>query len=90
MGVTTLWKVLREEGLVQTFSGADGGAGGAIAAQVDGSAVAVDLSLWLCQAEAQPDLAGLGMSRESRCIKVAFERVRPRSRRSGALPSAPG
>lgn len=42
--------------------------------QVDGQAIAVDLSQWVIQASEK--LTEVGLTREARCLKVAFERVR--------------
>lgn len=41
---------------------------------MDGQAIAVDLSQWVIQASEK--LMEVGLTREARCLKVAFERVR--------------
>ncbi|KAK9818436.1 hypothetical protein WJX72_012549 [[Myrmecia] bisecta] len=74
MGVSHLWQLLREEGLVATWKGNEG-QHTAIAPEIDGQAVAVDLSLWLMQASSQPDLIANFPNPEERCLKVAFERA---------------
>ena len=75
MGVQGLWKLLQEEGMVERYSGGvGGGAQAAVAAAVEGRAIAVDLAMWVMQAEQA--VLQQHFSQEERCMKVAFERVR--------------
>jgi hypothetical protein len=48
MGVQYLWKVLREEGLLEEWGGL------ALAREVENQTLAVDVSQWVVEAQTQP------------------------------------
>eukprot|EP00887_Chlorella_sp_A99_P003372 scaffold7.g3372.t1 len=74
MGVNTLWKLLAAEEVVQKYAGLNPADYAALVRAVDGAVIAVDLAMWLMQAELQKELLP-HFSREERCMKVAFERA---------------
>ncbi|CAL5220963.1 g3069 [Coccomyxa viridis] len=76
MGVKELWKLFREEKLMQEWSCETHGAGvqKAVADQIEGKVVAVDISQWACNALTQQATADL-WSEEGRVVKVAFDRI---------------
>jgi hypothetical protein len=79
MGVSDLWHFLRASGAMREWSAESEGPAAvqkACAAQVEGLVVAVDLSLWACQALSQPDLGEAFKRDEARVLKVVFDRVR--------------
>lgn len=73
MGVKVLWQALQEAGLVQVLNGpADMPT---ILHQVEGHAVAVDITIWMCEAMTQPALKEVFTSNRARVLKVCFDRV---------------
>lgn len=87
MGVAALWPLLRAEEMVEYYLGSSADDLATIVSSVFDTAVAVDLSTWIVQADSQQALSAL-FSREERCMKVAFERVSRgrtmRTQRAGA------
>jgi hypothetical protein len=75
MGVKHLWKALERGGTVETFDGADPAQHAAIMDELEGAAVAVDLSAWLVQATTQPALMEAYHSEYACVLKVVFERT---------------
>lgn len=75
MGIADLWRLLEAEDVVEKYTGANAADHAAIVRAVDGQVIAVDLSMWLMQADQQRAIVE-HFSREERCMKVAFERVR--------------
>ena len=73
MGVKELWTLLRSAGLVTEYHGSTDHP--QIVGEVQGTAIAVDLSQWIFHANSQPELLATFHSAEARCLKVAFERV---------------
>lgn len=75
MGIASLWKLLTEEGVVRKLSGSDPSQHHTLLSELDGTAIAVDLSAWIMQADQQLALLP-HFGRTERCMKVALERVR--------------
>jgi flap endonuclease GEN len=73
MGVKQLWPLLEEANVVERWSGSDPASLRSLAAELEGSVVAVDLSMWLMEATTQGALAPHFSPVES-AAKVAFER----------------
>lgn len=80
MGVSQLWSLLKSLGNVQSISASDG-AHTTIVQEVQGRAVAVDLSGWVVQATCQPDLAQAFNDPDSQALSVSFNRVSTGTRR---------
>lgn len=76
MGVKQLWRALERGGAVEALEGADPQQHAEILRELEGSVVAVDLSMWLMQAQTQPQLAQALASDYACCLKVVFDRVR--------------
>ena len=74
MGVNSLWKLLRSEGLVTELDGSSKEQHAKIVELVAGKVIAVDLSLWVFQARSELNLRQ-HFSEAAACVKVAFERV---------------
>lgn len=73
MGVKQLWPLLEEADVVVRWNGADPASLAALASELEGTVLAVDLSMWLMQATEQGALAPHFSAVES-AAKVAFER----------------
>ncbi|RMZ56870.1 hypothetical protein APUTEX25_002959 [Auxenochlorella protothecoides] len=73
MGIASLWKLLTEEGVVRKLSGSDPSQHHTLLSELDGTAIAVDLSAWIMQADQQLALLP-HFGRTERCMKVALER----------------
>lgn len=74
MGVKQLWSLLQGERILEKTQGANPEAHLDIVHEVDGKVIAVDLAMWMMQADQQQALLP-HFSKEERCVKVAFERV---------------
>ena len=74
MGVSELWSLLKSVGNVQSISASEG-AHTTIVQELQGRAVAVDLSGWVVQATCQPDLAQAFNDPDSQALSVSFNRV---------------
>ena len=62
-----------------------------IAEIVDGKSIAVDLSVWMCQAENMGNSAYASqVSSETRVMKLVFERVRTDEAASATTTARPG
>lgn len=77
MGVSELWSLLRSEAMVREWNCETNGqkAQKVLAEKLEGKVVAVDISLWTCQAFTQGVLKEVLESDEQRVVKVAFDRV---------------
>lgn len=77
MGVSDLWNLLRSEGMVREYNCETDGqlAQKKVAEKLEGKIVAVDVSLWTCQALTQAALQEVYPTEEARVVKVAFDRV---------------
>ncbi|BDA47624.1 probable flap endonuclease GEN-like 1 at N-terminal half [Coccomyxa sp. Obi] len=77
MGVSELWSLLRSEGMVREWNCETDGqkAQKVVAEKLEGKVVAVDISLWTCQALTQGALKEVFESDEQRVVKVAFDRI---------------
>ena len=77
MGVSDLWTLLRSEGMVRESNCETDGqlAQKVVAEKLEGKVVAVDVSLWTCQALTQGAIMDVFPSEEARVVKVAFDRV---------------
>jgi hypothetical protein len=76
MGVKHLWRTLEKGGAVELLDGGDAAQHCEILDELEGAAVAVDLSAWLVQAQTQPALAQNYDSDFACALKVVFDRVR--------------
>lgn len=77
MGVSELWSLLRSEGMIREWNCETDGqkVQKVVAEKLEGKVVAVDISLWTCQAFTQGVLKEVFESDEQRVVKVAFDRV---------------
>ncbi|KAK9905956.1 hypothetical protein WJX75_009484 [Coccomyxa subellipsoidea] len=77
MGVSDLWNLLRSEGMVREYNCETDGqlAQKKVAEKLEGKIVAVDVSLWTCQALTQAALQEVYPTEEARVVKVAFDRI---------------
>lgn len=73
MGIPQLWQTLRQGGAMFDLSGKENEA--EIAKAVDGLAIAVDVTIWVLQANLQPSLAEVFTNTTSRALKICFDRV---------------
>jgi hypothetical protein len=74
MGVKSLWQLINGANLIEQWNGQNPADVPAIAAELDGSVLAVDLSMWIMQAGEQIALAPY-CNQEEAAAKVAFERA---------------
>jgi hypothetical protein len=74
MGVKSLWQALIGADLIEQWNGQTPTAMPALAAELDGKVLAVDLSMWVMQAGEQAALTPY-CTQEEAAAKVAFERV---------------
>jgi hypothetical protein len=74
MGVKSLWQLINGANLVEQWNGQNPTHVPAIAAELDGSVLAVDLSMWIMQATGQQEL-NVYCNADEAAAKVAFERV---------------
>ena len=87
MTITGFWSVVEAAGgagASQTLSALNGQLG-ALSAALDGTVIAIDLSLWAVQAVTQPALREAGYSDDGAVRKVVFERLCNYAR-FGAVP----
>ncbi|KIZ05294.1 putative Flap endonuclease GEN [Monoraphidium neglectum] len=75
MGVKHLWRTLEKGGAVELLDGGDAAQHCEILDELEGAAVAVDLSAWLVQAQTQPALAQNYDSDFACALKVVFDRT---------------
>ncbi|CAL8471936.1 g11478 [Coccomyxa elongata] len=77
MGVSELWSLLRSEGMIREWNCETDGqkVQKVVAEKLEGKVVAVDISLWTCQAFTQGVLKEVFESDEQRVVKVAFDRI---------------
>ena len=80
MGVSELWSLLKSVGNVLSISASEG-AHATVVQEVQGRAVAVDLSGWVVQATCQPDLAQAFNDHGIQALSVSFNRVSTATRR---------
>lgn len=73
MGIPQLWQTLRQAGVVFDLSGKENEV--EIAKTVDGLAIAVDVTIWILQANLQPNMAEVFTNPTSRALKICFDRV---------------
>lgn len=73
MGISSLWKLLAEEGILRKLVGSSPEEHSSLLAELDGKVIAIDLSAWIMQADQQMALSP-HFSRTERCMKVALER----------------
>lgn len=74
MGVKSLWQLINGANLIQQWSGQNPTDVPAIAAEMEGKVLAIDLSMWIMQAGEQLALIPHCNQVEA-AAKVAFERV---------------
>jgi hypothetical protein len=87
MTIAGFWAVVQDAGgagAAQTLSAASGELAD-ICAALDGTVVAIDLSVWAVQAITQPALREAGYSEDGAVRKVVFERITNLAR-FGAVP----
>jgi hypothetical protein len=75
MGVAHLWQSLGHSGAVEAFSGATPQGHARLLGEVQGSAVAVDLSTWIMQAATQPALQEHYATPTARALSVVLSRT---------------
>jgi transcription elongation factor Elf1 len=85
MGVANLWQSLGQSGAVEAFSGATPDGHAELLGEVQGTAVAVDLSTWIMQALSQPALQEHYATPAARALSVVLWRT-THWLRHGCLP----
>lgn len=75
MGVTNLWRSLEHGGAVWRLDGSTPAQHEALTAELEGKVLAVDLSVWIMQAQTQPALLENYHSPHARALKIVFDRV---------------
>ena len=75
MGITHLWPTLRSIDACDEWRGASETVD--MVAQIDGKAIAVDITIWMCEAMTQPALKEVFDSDTACVLKVCFDRVSP-------------
>lgn len=74
MGVMQLWNLLKESSVLKVIEGET--EHGRIVAEAEGKVIAVDLSVWICEATQQMDIRQAFEGDDSTLsLKVVFERV---------------